>query len=78
VAAARFVLVRSSRGWPERRGAGRGTAEPAGLTIRLISASLAAAVLARCETRSPIPAVVIASAAALAVAKIGRDVPREL
>jgi uncharacterized membrane protein len=48
---------------------------PRGLSSRLIAASLAAAVLARGEARSPVPAVVIASAAALAAAKIGHDTP---
>jgi uncharacterized membrane protein len=47
--------------------------DPPGLTGRLISASLAAAVLARSEHRSPIPAVLTASAAALASARIGHD-----
>jgi uncharacterized membrane protein len=51
---------------------------PRGLASRLISASLAAAVLARCGGRSPVPAVVIASAAALAAAKIGHDTRRRL
>jgi uncharacterized membrane protein len=51
---------------------------PRGLASRLIAASLAAAVLARGEARSPVPAVVIASAAALAAAKIGHDTRREL
>jgi uncharacterized membrane protein len=46
---------------------------PRGLASRLIAASLAAAVLARREARNPVPAVVIASAAALAAAKIGHD-----
>ena len=40
---------------------------------RLISASLAAAVLARSAHRGPIPAMLTASAAALAAAKIGHD-----
>jgi uncharacterized membrane protein len=51
---------------------------PRGLAGRLISASLAAAVLARREARSLVPAVVIASAAALAAAKIGHDTRRGL
>jgi uncharacterized membrane protein len=48
--------------------------DPPGLAGRLISASLAAVVLARSEHRDPIPAVLIASAAALASAKICHDV----
>ncbi len=44
-----------------------------GLTGRVISASLAAAVLARSGHRRPVPAMAIASAAALAAAKIGHD-----
>ena len=51
---------------------------PRGLSSRLIAASLAAAVLARREARGPVPAVVIASAAALAAAKIGHDTRRGL
>jgi len=51
---------------------------PRGLAPRLIAASLAAAVLARGGARSPVPAVVIASAAALAAAKIGHDTRRGL
>lgn len=51
---------------------------PRGLASRLISASLAAAVLARGEARSPVPAVMIASAAALAAARIGHDTRRGL
>jgi hypothetical protein len=47
--------------------------DPLGLAGRLISASLAAAVLARSEHRGPIPAVLTASATALAAAKIGHD-----
>jgi uncharacterized membrane protein len=47
--------------------------DPPGLAGRLISASLAAAVLARSAYRGPIPAVLTASAAALAAAKIGHD-----
>ena len=46
---------------------------PPGLTGRLISASLAAAVLARSEHRSPIPSMLTASVAALAAAKICHD-----
>jgi uncharacterized membrane protein len=51
---------------------------PRGLATRLIAASLAAAVLARGGARSPVPAVVIAAAAALAAAKIGHDTRRGL
>lgn len=47
---------------------------PPGLAARLISASLAAVVLAHSGHRRPIPAVVIAAAAALAAAKIGHDI----
>jgi uncharacterized membrane protein len=47
--------------------------DPPGLIGRLISASLAAAVLARAEHRGPIPAVLTASVAALAAAKICHD-----
>jgi uncharacterized membrane protein len=47
--------------------------DPPGLAGRLISASLAAAVLARSGHRRPVPAVAIACAAALAAAKIGHD-----
>jgi uncharacterized membrane protein len=47
--------------------------DPPGLTGRLISASLAAAVLARSEHRGPIPSMLTASAAALAAAKICHD-----
>ena len=47
--------------------------DPPGLTGRLISAGLAAAVLARSEHRGPIPAMLTASVAALAAAKICRD-----
>lgn len=47
--------------------------DPPGLTGRLISASLAAAVLARSEHRSPIPSMLTASVAALAAAKICHD-----
>jgi uncharacterized membrane protein len=47
--------------------------DPPGLTGRLISASLAAAVLARSENRGPIPAVLTASTAALAAARICHD-----
>jgi uncharacterized membrane protein len=46
---------------------------PPGLAGRVISACLAAAVLARSEHRRPVPAAAIASAAALAAAKIGHD-----
>ena len=51
---------------------------PQGLGGRLIFAGLAAAVLARRGAGSPVPAVVIASAAALAAAKIGHDTRRGL
>ncbi len=51
---------------------------PRGLAVRLISASLAAVVLARSGHRRPIPAMVIAAAAALAAAKIGHDSRRAL
>jgi len=47
--------------------------DPPGLTGRLISAGLAAAVLARSEHRGPIPAMLTASVAALAAAKICHD-----
>jgi uncharacterized membrane protein len=47
--------------------------EPPGLAGRLVSASLAAAVLARSGHQRPIPAMAIASAAALAAAKICHD-----
>jgi uncharacterized membrane protein len=47
--------------------------DPPGLTGRLISAGLAAAVLARSEHRGPIPSVLTASAAALVAAKICHD-----
>jgi uncharacterized membrane protein len=47
--------------------------DPPGLVGRRISASLAAAVLARAEHRGPIPAVLTASVAALAAAKICHD-----
>jgi uncharacterized membrane protein len=46
--------------------------DPPGLAGRVVSASLAAAVLARSGHRGPIPAIAIASAA-LAAAKIGHD-----
>jgi uncharacterized membrane protein len=46
---------------------------PPGLASRVISASLAAAVLTRSGHRHPVPAVAIASAAAVAAAKIGHD-----
>lgn len=47
--------------------------DPPGLAGRLISATLAAMVVARSEHQDPIPAVLIASAAALASAKICHD-----
>jgi uncharacterized membrane protein len=47
--------------------------DPPGLTGRLISANLAAAVLARSEHRGPIPSMLTASVAALAAAKICHD-----
>jgi uncharacterized membrane protein len=47
--------------------------EPPGLAGRVVSASVAAAVLARSGHRRPIPAMAIASAAALASAKICHD-----
>jgi uncharacterized membrane protein len=47
--------------------------EPAALASRVVSASLAAAVLARSGHRRPIPAIAIASTAALAAAKICHD-----
>lgn len=47
--------------------------EPPGLAGRVVSASAAAAVLARSGHRRPIPAMAIASAAALASAKICHD-----
>ena len=47
--------------------------DPPGLTGRLISASLAAAILARSEHRGPIPSMLTASVTALAVAKICHD-----
>jgi uncharacterized membrane protein len=47
--------------------------DPTGLTGRLISASLAAAVLARSGHRGPIPSMLTASVAALAAAKICHD-----
>jgi uncharacterized membrane protein len=47
--------------------------DPPGLTGRLISASLAAAVLARSEHRGPIPSMLTASVTALAAAKICHD-----
>jgi uncharacterized membrane protein len=46
---------------------------PRGLGGRLISASLAAVVLARSGHSRPVPAVVISTAFALAAAKIGHD-----
>jgi uncharacterized membrane protein len=47
--------------------------DPPGLAGRLISAGLAAAVLARSAHRTPIPAVLTASAAALAAARVCHD-----
>jgi uncharacterized membrane protein len=47
--------------------------EPPGLAGRVVSASVAAAVLARSGHRRPIPAMAIASATALASAKICHD-----
>jgi uncharacterized membrane protein len=47
--------------------------DPPGLAGRMISAGLAAAVLARSAHRAPIPAVLTASAAALAAARICHD-----
>jgi uncharacterized membrane protein len=47
--------------------------EPPGLTGRVVSASLAAAILARSGHRRPIPAMAVASASALAAAKICHD-----
>jgi hypothetical protein len=47
--------------------------EPAGLGSRMVGATLAGAVLARSEGQRPIPAMAIASATALAAAKIGHD-----
>ena len=47
--------------------------EPPGLAGRVVSASLAAAVLARSGHRRPIPAMAVASAAALAAAKVCHD-----
>lgn len=47
--------------------------DPPGLAGRLISAGLAAAVLARSAHRAPIPAVLTASAAALVAARICHD-----
>jgi uncharacterized membrane protein len=46
---------------------------PPGLTSRVICASLAAAVLTRSGHRHPVPAMAVASAAAMAAAKIGHD-----
>jgi uncharacterized membrane protein len=46
---------------------------PPGLASRVVSASLAAAIVARSGHRHPVPAVAIASAAAVAAAKIGHD-----
>jgi uncharacterized membrane protein len=64
--------------WPISSPATPSRLSPRGLASRLIFASLAAAVLARGEARSPVPAMVIASAAALAAAKIGHDTRRGL
>jgi uncharacterized membrane protein len=47
--------------------------DPPGLAGRLISAGLAAAVLARSAHWTPIPAVLTASAAALAAARVCHD-----
>jgi uncharacterized membrane protein len=47
--------------------------EPPGLAGRVVSASLAAAVLARSGHQRPIPAMAMASAAALAAAKVCHD-----
>jgi uncharacterized membrane protein len=47
--------------------------DPPGLAGRLIFAGLAAAVLARSGHRGPVPAMLTASVAALAAAKIGHD-----
>jgi uncharacterized membrane protein len=47
--------------------------DPPGLTSRVVSASLAAAALARSAHRRPIPAMAIASACALAAAKVCHD-----
>jgi uncharacterized membrane protein len=47
--------------------------DPPGLAGRLISAGLAAAVLARSAHRTPIPAVLTALAAALAAARVCHD-----
>jgi len=47
--------------------------EPPGLAGRVVSASLAAAVLARSGHRRPLPAMAVASAAALAAAKVCHD-----
>jgi uncharacterized membrane protein len=52
--------------------------EPPGLVGRVVSASLAGAVLARSGHRRPLPAMAIASAAALAAAKICHDARAEL
>ena len=49
------------------------TLDPPGLSGRLISASLAAAVLARSEHRVLIPSMLTASVTALAAAKICHD-----
>jgi uncharacterized membrane protein len=47
--------------------------EPPGLASRVVSASLAAAVLARSGRQRPIPAMAVASAAAVAAAKLCHD-----
>lgn len=47
--------------------------DPPGLASRVVSASLAAAVLARSGRRRPIPAMAVASACAVAAAKISHD-----
>jgi uncharacterized membrane protein len=47
--------------------------DPPGLTSRVVSASLAAAVLARSGHRRPVPAMAVASACAVAAAKISHD-----
>ncbi|HWG65093.1 MAG TPA: hypothetical protein VG253_25700 [Streptosporangiaceae bacterium] len=46
---------------------------PASLTGRVVFAAAAGAIVARSRHRHPIPAAVIASAAALAAAKLGHD-----
>jgi uncharacterized membrane protein len=47
--------------------------EPPGLAGRVVSASLAGAVLARSGRQRPLLAMAIASAAAVAAAKVGHD-----